>query len=649
MIKKNEKWLMLIVLPLTVCIFSAIWFVRTNSANLVRVSFNTPVCDIRGFDISDTCLRLSGDSSEFINDELLSPGEFDRREDIQSGSPVSNAQCYTARNYIVLLSDETVALSFASADYANNIYINGELIQRVGHPGTSAEDVVPATTRVYYTIKPVNGVIEIVNQVSNFVHVRGGSVGGIYIGSIDSMSKHYARQTQGTSVILGIYLLLFLVHVILFMLQKSYKANLFLALFSLVVFTRTGLTGMKVLHIMFPEMSWYLSLKLEYISLPLCCLLMSLALAGMFKGLFQKPVVIASIIVNTVEVSIIILFPTVLMTRVLPLFQLTIIIVLIYVLIRFFILFSRGRSSEYIAALCALIFMLYVTVREIFMHMNILIFPVVNDGMLDLAMTVFIIFLMTASFIGTIREIDAARRNEQKLENENAALSRVNSLKTELMTTVSHELRTPLAVIMGYAQLLMRETDISGISEQTMVDLDSIVSETKRLTRIVDKMQTLSPAHADGKALPVSVAAIVQNVASMYGPILERRRTTLEIRVPVDDSQVLCGSDELTQVLFNLLSNAGKHTENGAVSIIVERDSCQVLVTVEDNGTGIEPEFLDKVFERYSHGDVYGVGLGLTICKEIIESHGGRISIDSAYGEWTRVSFSLPTFEREEN
>ena len=140
MIRKNEKLLILVILPLTIVIFSAIWFIRTNAENLVRVSFETPAWDIRGMDMSDKCLRLSGNSAEFILGELLTPEGFDLQENIQIGSPVGAVQSYTSRNKIILASDETVALSFASVDYANNIYINGELIQSVGTPGTSRSE-----------------------------------------------------------------------------------------------------------------------------------------------------------------------------------------------------------------------------------------------------------------------------------------------------------------------------------------------------------------------------------------------------------------------------------------------------------------------------------------------------------------------------
>ena len=649
MIKKNEIWLMVVVLPITVIMFYGIWLIRTNSDNVVSLNSETPVWDLRGCDLSEKCFRLSTDNWEFIPEEYLTPEEFDRRKDIQIGSPKNAAQYYTSRNKILLPSENMYVLSFASVDYANKIYINGELVQSIGKPGISAETSVPMTTRVYYTIKPVDGVIEIVNQVSNFVHIEGGNLGGVYIGTIDPMSMLYARQTQGTSVILGISLLLFIVHVILFMLQRSYRANLYFALFSLVLFIRTGVTGMKILTLVFPQMPWYFTFRMEYLSLPLGCLLLSLVFANMFKGLFHKPVIIATIAINIFEALFIIFSPTLVLTRALLFFQITILLIMIYTITRFFILFSKGRNSEYIVALCALLLMMYASVREILMHLNILIFPVINNGMLDLATLILIIFLMTASFLGTLREIDAARQNEQKLEIENAALARVDRLKTELMTTVSHELRTPLAVIMGYAQLIIREANAEDIGEQTMTDLHSIISETKRLTRIVDEMQTVSLSRTEGRNAPVSINAIVLRVSRMYAPILERYNTVLETLITEEDTLVHGDADELTQVLFNLLSNAGKHTENGVVSILVGRDAHNISVSVEDTGTGIDPEYLPKAFERYSHGDEEGTGLGLSICREIIESCGGRISIESVYGEGTKVKFSLPAFETEAN
>jgi len=110
MIRKNEKLLILVILPLTIVIFSAIWFIRTNYSNVVRMDSEAACWDIRGVDISEKCLRLSGNSAEFILGELLTPEEFDLRDDIQMGSPLNAAQCHTSRRIYAVKEGSQILL-----------------------------------------------------------------------------------------------------------------------------------------------------------------------------------------------------------------------------------------------------------------------------------------------------------------------------------------------------------------------------------------------------------------------------------------------------------------------------------------------------------------------------------------------------------
>ena len=102
-------------------------------------------------------------------------------------------------------------------------------------------------------------------------------------------------------------------------------------------------------------------------------------------------------------------------------------------------------------------------------------------------------------------------------------------------------------------------------------------------------------------------------------------------------------ADLLTQVLTNLLQNAGRHTENGAVTISAARTDHEIAVEVRDTGRGISPQLLPHVFERGVSTD--GTGFGLYLCKTVVESHGGRILIESAPGKGTAVCFTLPIYE----
>ena len=142
---------------------------------------------------------------------------------------------------------------------------------------------------------------------------------------------------------------------------------------------------------------------------------------------------------------------------------------------------------------------------------------------------------------------------------------------------------------------------------------------------------------------------VIQQTARLCQPILERRGTALSLDLPSDLPAVYGSPGELTQVMFNLLSNAGRHTEGGRICVSAEETGGSICVRVSDNGSGISPEFLPHAFERCAHDDPGGTGLGLFICKEIIEGFGGTIRIESRPGKGTEVIFTLPVCEEEMN
>lgn len=134
----------------------------------------------------------------------------------------------------------------------------------------------------------------------------------------------------------------------------------------------------------------------------------------------------------------------------------------------------------------------------------------------------------------------------------------------------------------------------------------------------------------------------------MYQSLLARKGNTLEVRVEPGLPQVRGNAEQIGQVLINLLSNANRHMKNGTVTIRAEAVPGAVRVTVADTGEGISPELLSRVFQRFVRGDGEGTGLGLPICKDIVETHGGEIGIESELGGGTRVWFTLPEEEKEE-
>ena len=247
-----------------------------------------------------------------------------------------------------------------------------------------------------------------------------------------------------------------------------------------------------------------------------------------------------------------------------------------------------------------------------------------------------------AGMIADPIELEQARAKQEK-----EALEEANRMKTTFLSDASHELKTPLAAMSGYAQ--NAEFDIMNGGEKTLVieKLRRISSEANRMalmvTQILDATRIEEGRMVLEKA-PCDLDSLVRRTVETYFAVLNKNNNRLAIRIPLDLPPVEADNSRLQRVLVNLISNALKHTQNGTILIKAEAEDGCVRVTVRDTGCGISKEDLPHIWERYYKGkqSETGTGLGLFICKFIVESHGGSITAESERGKGTAFRFTLP-------
>ena len=245
------------------------------------------------------------------------------------------------------------------------------------------------------------------------------------------------------------------------------------------------------------------------------------------------------------------------------------------------------------------------------------------------------------------------RQTQRELSEKNAVLERLDRLKTEFLGNIAHELKTPIAVMMGIAQNTRRQAFELGNADELIVDLGVLASENARLGLLVE--QILDATRIDeGRMVcdpcSVSVEEIVQTTVNAYYSLLKKNGNQFEIRIEDDLPKVWSDSRRVSQVLINLLQNATRHTCNGKITLSAAADADFAVVTVDDTGEGIAPERLPYLFERYKSRDGAGKrvendtgsGLGLYICRHIVEAHGGNITVESALNKGTSIRFTLP-------
>jgi two-component system phosphate regulon sensor histidine kinase PhoR len=227
---------------------------------------------------------------------------------------------------------------------------------------------------------------------------------------------------------------------------------------------------------------------------------------------------------------------------------------------------------------------------------------------------------------------------------------RAGQLKTDFVANVSHELKTPLSLIRMYAELLTmgRVKDPQGQAEYHAI----ILRESERLAAIIDNLLDFS--RLERGRVPVApsrqaLAPILRRATEIFGNRVEPERATLAVELPEDLPEVTVDEEALTLAVLNLLDNAAKYgPDGGVIHLSAALRDGEVRVTVTDQGGGLRPEELRRIFERFYRGEearkarVRGSGIGLALVKSIAEAHGGRAEVESSRATGTRFSIVLP-------
>jgi signal transduction histidine kinase len=250
-----------------------------------------------------------------------------------------------------------------------------------------------------------------------------------------------------------------------------------------------------------------------------------------------------------------------------------------------------------------------------------------------------------------------------------AAAETASETKSAFLTNVSHELRTPLTSVVGFSKIIAKrlgdvvfpavtseDLKVARAMRQVTENLGIITEEGDRLTTMINDVLDLAKIEAgrmEWRRGPVDVHELVTRATAATSSLVTEAGLTLLIDVEPDLPLISGDRDRLIQVVINLLSNAVKFTPAGTITCTARRDGGALIVSVTDTGTGIHPDDHDKVFEQFGQaGDTLvdkprGTGLGLPICKQIVEHHGGRIWLESAPGAGSTFAFSLPIPEVE--
>jgi signal transduction histidine kinase len=270
---------------------------------------------------------------------------------------------------------------------------------------------------------------------------------------------------------------------------------------------------------------------------------------------------------------------------------------------------------------------------------------------LDKAIAAMVAQLQTALQTSNRRLEDRVRERTVELSRALERLSELNQLKADFVANISHELRTPMTHIVGYIDLLMDDT-FGPNSPQQREALETVHRASERLNGLIDDLIQFSDTSRGGITLTcqsVSLRELIQETLSRMMSKAQRANVRIEVQLPSDLPPVQADGRKITWVISQLVDNGIKFTPSGGKVILRAGGvSDRVWITVEDTGIGIPASRLNELFEPFHQLDGSitrrqgGTGMGLYLCKQIVEAHGSRITLQSKEGSGSTFLFDLP-------
>ncbi len=636
----------------------AIWYVRIlptmDSERFVEVTSDTGVYDLREFDFENSVATMAP-HEQFIAGELLTPEEFRLREDEAKVQEPYNSPVTTSRMIYLMPDDGRYIITDRSLDFCERIYVNGELIQEVGTVALTAEESVPHHAYLTIEVRPVNGVIEIVRQGNNFVHIGSNIAASLTLGSAERMHSRIALDYGMAGVVVALFFTLTAAHLLLYTVLSKYTSHLYFAVLSLVWGFRMGITGIVVFGEWMPTISWDFGFRLQQFTWPMASALIFLIAMHVMPKVLPRACIKAYALMCTIYAISCFFLPTMQVSITMLVFQIinviaTIALGLAAIVCLIRMACARTAKPEHYLFVVGLLPLVFSILNDTMYYLARSFFDA-RFEMGDLALMLFV-FIQTAALLhDTGRKTEAVHLAEQQSRAEAETLKRAGEMKEEFMRNLSHELQIPIATVSGYAQftdqLATEDEDIEiGMVKNNM---RVISGEAMRLSRMVKQLLDVSAIDAGTFKLhlvSVDMKEILSKVTTQHFPVMSDGSIALITQVPEDLPLVYGDEERLLQCILNLMSNAIKYAKGKEITLSALEKDGHLEITVSDTGKGIASELLPDLFSRYPKDrSDNGNGLGLYIVAQTIEAHGGDVSIESEIEKGTKVKFTVPMYK----
>ncbi|MBN2444784.1 MAG: response regulator [Spirochaetales bacterium] len=518
---------------------------------------------------------------------------------------------------------------------AFRMYINDALTLETGTVSTEKSTYIPNIIPKNASFHTRGNKTTIIIQISNFMDTIGGS--NYILMGLDSQIFGIKNQNIASDLLLfGSFFIMGLYHLGIFLLRRKDKSPLFFGLFCLFWAFRTALMGERFFHQFFSFIGYNYLITLEIIAVPLAAAVFTLYFYSIFPMQFFKYLNYGFAGLSVLFALVGFFLPIDLLTNILPFYLILLCIggllissILVWALLQRkdnALLFSFGFVILFISIINDVLYFAKVIQTGWIFPVGLFLFILIQS------------FLLSKKFTRAFSAVE-------KLSTQ---LSSMDKLKDAFLVNTSHELKNPLLGMMGLAETLL-EGNAGSITEAQARNLSLITASGRRLLHLVNDLLDFSRFKKKEMVLekkPVDLKEICDVVFVFSKPFLSTKKIVLSNKIPPDFPLVAGDEGRLQQIMHNLVGNAIKFTHSGEITVTARKEGNFAFFSVRDTGIGIPGDKLESIFESFEQVGVVdsttGTGIGLSITKQLVELHGGKITVSSSMGEGSVFTFSIP-------
>lgn len=623
-------------------------------SNHKQVPIRNGHLDIRNWDVEKgEILLLDGEwefyPSQFLIEEetqrkletkvpglIEVPGKWNKALNAKEPTPFGFAS-YRLLLYVNPKKDANYSIQIPSVRSSSEVYVNGRLLAKSGEVAKSKNESV-AKNLPYSTTFTADehGVIDIIIQAANYKDIRGsGVVRSIKFGSEEAIAKEVKFSSSMQILAATIFLVHSVYAIILFFLGNKDKKLLHFSVLTLGIALMNLISNNeKLFHQMF-YVGYEWDFRLANVLIPIVCYALLECTDHRLLPYWRRIFPIYSILIWCTAGITLFLSPAQIIT-IFPIYFLMAGITTVIMLIAILNKLIRDIEGN---------LLLLLSLAALGHHFTWLILW--RESGISVAYYPFDLFISIGCFASIwFKDYFKIHTETKELAS---TLQRMNDHKDQFLATTSHEFKNPLHGMLNMSQsILERERD--SLQDRSVKELETILSVGRRMTLLLNDLLEVRSLQQGNPILvkkPIKVQHIVEGVLDMLRFIGEAKSLKMINQIPNDFPPVIADENRLIQILFNLLHNAVKYTNDGKITIRAFAKNKNAFIVITDTGIGMDDNMRKRLFKPYEQANSKetmiesGFGLGLSITKQLVELHGGSLEVSSVLGEGSEFTFSL--------